>query len=79
MNWEAGGVAAEVVDAAGVIVTLFYVAVQIRHNTASTKSLTHQQLFDSLMEVNCRVGEKPEIAALMVKANIDYGAIEPED
>jgi hypothetical protein len=79
MNWEAIGVAAEVVGAAGVIITLVYVAIQIRHNTASTKSLTHQQLFDSVMEVNCRVGENPEIAALMVKANVDYEAINPAD
>ena len=55
MNWEAIGVVAEVVGAAGVIITLVYLAIQIRQNTASTKSLTQQQLFDSVMQVNCRI------------------------
>jgi hypothetical protein len=31
------------------------------------------------MEVNCRVGENPEIAALMVKANVDYDSIDLAD
>jgi hypothetical protein len=79
MNWEAIGVVAEVVAAAGVIITLVYVAIQIRQNTASTKTLTQQQLFDSVMEVNCRIADSSEIAGMMVKANLDYTTLESEE
>ena len=79
MNWEAIGVVAEVVAATGVIITLVYVAIQIKQNTASTRTLTQQQLFDSVMEVNCRIADSPDIAKLMVKANIDYTTLESEE
>ena len=79
MNWEAMGVIAEIVGAAGVIITLIYVAIQIKQNTATTKSFTHQQLFDSVMEVNCRIADSSELAGLIVKANIDSTTLTAEE
>jgi hypothetical protein len=38
MNWEAIGATAEAIGALGVIVSLLYLAVQIRQNTASVKA-----------------------------------------
>ena len=38
MNWEAIGAIGEVVGAAAVVVTLGYLAVQIRANTAALKA-----------------------------------------
>jgi hypothetical protein len=40
MNWDAFGAIAEVVGAAGVLITLVYLAVQIRHNSASVDAST---------------------------------------
>jgi hypothetical protein len=40
MNWDAVGAIAEVVGAAGVLITLVYLAVQIRHNSASVDAST---------------------------------------
>jgi hypothetical protein len=38
MNWEAIGAVGEVAGAIGVIATLGYLAVQIRHNTRSVRA-----------------------------------------
>ena len=42
MNWEAIGAVGEVLGALGVIATLSYLAVQIRQNTRTVRSATHQ-------------------------------------
>lgn len=47
MNWEAIGAIGEVVGALGVIVTLGYLAVQIRQNTASARVTTTQAILEA--------------------------------
>ena len=42
MNWEAIGATAEVLAAVGVIVSLLYLALQIRQNTQSVRAATFQ-------------------------------------
>jgi len=46
MNWEALGAIGEIVGAVAVVVTLVYLAVQIRQNTRSAKVCSNQ-LIDS--------------------------------
>ena len=46
MNWEALGSIGEMVAAAGQIVTLIYLVIQVRHNTLSVKANTHQQILN---------------------------------
>lgn len=41
MNWEAVGTVAEIVSAVAVVISLLYVAVQIRHNTRQMRVATH--------------------------------------
>lgn len=42
LNWDAVGATAELVAALGVIVSLLYLATQIRQNTASVRASTYQ-------------------------------------
>lgn len=42
MNWDAISAVGKLVGAAGVILTLVYLAIQIRQNTAAVKGATHQ-------------------------------------
>ena len=44
MNWEAIGAVGEVLGAFGVIVTLGYLAVQIRHNTRSVRAASRLEI-----------------------------------
>lgn len=51
MNWEAFGAIAEGLGAIGVIVTLIYVAVQLRQNTAALRSTATQGAHDQSSKV----------------------------
>jgi hypothetical protein len=47
MNWIAISTISELIGAIAVVVTLFYVAVQIRQNTNATRASTRQGLLDA--------------------------------
>lgn len=62
MNWEAIGAASEMIGAVAVVVSLIYLAVQIRQGTQSIQSSTHQSntaLFSSMFSQLA----DPEVAA----------------
>ena len=65
MNWEAIGAVGEVLGALGVIVTLGYLAVQIRHNTRSVRSATAQSAFEVIVGMNSVIGSDRAVAELV--------------
>lgn len=56
MSWEAIGAVGDIVGALAVLVSLLYLAVQVRQNTASIKSSTYQNAVTSLSQVSLGVG-----------------------
>ncbi len=52
MNWDAIGAVSEVAAAIGVVVSLVYLAVQIRENTRSSRSATRQSIVESVIATN---------------------------
>ena len=52
MNWEAIGAVGEILGALAVLLSLLYLAVQIRQNTASIKSSTFQNAISSISQVS---------------------------
>ena len=77
MNWDALGAISEIVGAGGVIVTLVYLAVQVRHNTSAVRSSTHQTQIDSTVPLNGAIAADGNLAALIAKANQDYESLAP--
>lgn len=63
MNWEAIGAIGEILGAIGVIVTLAYLAVQIRQNTKATRASTAQQMTDNWVSINLFIAQNGETAA----------------
>ncbi len=61
MNWEAVGAIGEVVGALGVIVTLGYLAIQIRQNSAVVRASTRQTISTTQAEIGFRLAENPEL------------------
>jgi hypothetical protein len=51
MNWQAISTIAEVLGAAGVIITVIYLAIQIRQNTGSVQAATEHTLMSQEIEV----------------------------
>ena len=52
MNWEAIGAVGEVVGAAGIILTLLYLAAQIKSNTVATQTASRLDVSRDYREVN---------------------------
>jgi hypothetical protein len=69
VNWEAIGAIGEVVGAAGVILTLGYLAVQIRQNSNVIRSSTRQAISTNQMEMGFRVAENADLRAAFSRWN----------
>ena len=57
MNWEAIGAIGETLGAIGVIMTLAYLAIQIRQNTRASKAATVQDMTNKWVQINLFIAE----------------------
>jgi len=73
MNWDAIGAIAEILGAIGVLSTLAYLAIQIRHNSASVDSSTEDGVTSGFNDINIQVASDPKLAKLLT-----VGLEEPE-
>ena len=64
MNWEAIGAIAELLGAAGVIVSLLYLATQIRQNTRSVRMTSHHGLMSEFRATARALTQDPELGDL---------------
>ncbi len=79
MNWEAIGAIGEVIGAIGVIVTLAYLAIQIRQNSAVVRSATRQAISTTQAEIGYRLAENPELrSAALLYTNLESTVPETE-
>lgn len=79
MNWEIVASAAEVVSAVAVVISLIYLAVQIRHNTLSTNASAHHQYLVTQSSANHSITDNADVCELIDKANKDFGSLtDPE-
>ena len=73
MNWDAIIGVAELVGAIAVVVSLGYVAVQIRQNTVATRYQTTQNLIAANSDANYMFANNGELASIAMK-----GCYEPD-
>ena len=80
MNWEAIGAIGEVLGAVGVIVTLGYLATQIRQNTRTMRSAAHHSVNQLGVQINLAMGTNAEVArVLMSGTSADTPFSEPHE
>ena len=72
MAWEIAASVAEIVGALAVVVSLIYLAREVRQNTVASRATMHQQYIDAQMNANRGVSDDPEISTLIANANKDY-------
>jgi hypothetical protein len=65
MNWDAIGAVGEVAGALGVIITLAYLATQIRQSTTVAKATTRQTLADGMQRCGSDVVENDDMARII--------------
>ena len=63
VNWEAVGAIAESIGAAAVLLTLVYLARQIKHNSEVTKVASYHQAIDQIVQA----GVDPDFSLLRAK------------
>ena len=60
MNWDAIGAIAELLGAVGVILTLVYLATQIRQNTSSSRTTAEVSFGQDFIDWHARISAQPE-------------------
>jgi len=64
MNWQAIGAVGELIGGLGVIVTLLYLAVQVRHYTAEMRSAASESVAENLREWLLPMIRDPEVSRI---------------
>ena len=75
MNWEAIGAVGEAVGAIAVVVTLAYLAMQIRQNTGATRAASHHAVIEALNQGNLAQARDAELAQIWVSGLKDRGVL----
>jgi len=75
VNWEATGAVGEVLGAVGVIITLAYLAMQIRQNTRSQRTEAYGRALDRVTTLQGRLAERAELAEILLLGVPDSRAL----
>lgn len=67
MNWEAIGAIGEMIAAAAVVVTLVFLSIQLRANSAALRAQTKQSLADNVQDRFLATATSPELSAIIGK------------
>ena len=65
MNWEAIGAVGELIGASVVLITLIYLAVQIKQNTAAVATATYESTMTGFNDINVVVASNPGLSAFL--------------
>ncbi|MGR8948529.1 MAG: hypothetical protein ACU84Q_10805 [Gammaproteobacteria bacterium] len=79
MNWDAIGAAGEIVGALAVVVSVFYLAAQVRKQTEEERLSATRQLSELFLTTIGTVQEDKEFAGVYLRAVQDYDSIQAED
>jgi hypothetical protein len=79
MNWEAIGAIGEIVGAIAVVVTIGFLAVQIRQNTISLQNASAQQILQGIAELNQFLGSAPDVTELFWRGTFDPESLSEDE
>lgn len=72
MNWDAIGAVGEILGAAGVIVTLAYLARQIHVSNRAARRAAEQELMDLTFALMSQIGADAEVARIWTKGLLGF-------
>jgi hypothetical protein len=75
MNWDAVGAVGEVVGAVAVVISLIYLAFQIKHNTHESRAVRAQALMGANSDFNEFVGGTAELSKLIKSGMQNFAAL----
>ena len=71
MDWQAIGAIGEITGAFAVVLTLLYLAVQLKQNTGALRSTSWQAVQDAEQRFDSLLVNDPKLIALFLKGNTD--------
>jgi hypothetical protein len=75
MNWEAISAIGQIVGALAVLITLIYLAVQLKQNTAAVATSTYESTMTGFNDINVVVASVPELASLLDRGCQNTGTL----
>ncbi len=78
MNWDAIGAVAEILGAIAVVVSLLYLALQVRQTTAVARATAFRSIFDGVTNHNNYMFG-PTNVDLVIRCLSDYPDVDPRD
>jgi hypothetical protein len=79
MNWEAIGAIGELVGGAGVIFTILYLAIQIRHNTEEMRARASESVAENLREWLLPMIRDPEVSRVFRRGTEGLDDFTPDE
>jgi len=79
MNWEALSALGDVVGAFAILVTLIYLAFQLKQNTRQVKIAALQSTMGQWNSWSEVLAGSPDLAAIVARGNEDFHALDPPD
>ena len=79
MNWDAIGVAVEIVGAVAVVVSLVYLATQMRQNANAVKASNRDSMANHVTETLLLVASDGELASIFMKGQSDPASMSDEE
>jgi len=79
LNWDAIGAVGEILGAVSVLITLLYLATQVKEAKRATRAQIENAVLSSWAEAIARLGGTKERAALMLRGFNDYDELEPDE
>jgi len=76
MNWDALGAIGEVVSAVAVVITLIYLAIQLRHNTNAVRTNTWQSIQDAEQRFDEFLSGDRFLAEVWLKGQADLESLD---
>ncbi len=69
----------EFIGAIVVVVTLFYLSVQVRRNTQALQLASSDSIAESILELNRMPIESAEVNAILMRGAVDPSSLDPEE
>jgi hypothetical protein len=79
MNWEAIAAVGQMVGATAVLITLIYLAVQIRQNTSAVATATYESTMTGFNNINVVVASHPALASLLERGCRSQDSLNAEE
>jgi len=76
MNWDAVSAIAEILSSVGVIVSLVYLAIQIKNQTEETKTASNEELTRQVESFYGSLCENEDLAKLWLAGGADYDSLD---